>query len=127
MNAWLLLGALNGLIAVAAGAYGWHWLAVAESGLRDIFMVGVHFQMWHALALIGTAWVTDRTVGRARKAADLAGWCFVLGALVFSGTLYVLGLTGGVPVKFAAPVGGFLLMGGWIALMAAAWWGRDPG
>lgn len=50
---WLIAAAINGLIAVAAGAYGWHALPVSESGLCNIFMIGVHYQMWHALALIG--------------------------------------------------------------------------
>lgn len=112
MRPWLLLAGLNGLVAVAAGAYGWHRLAVSEAAMRDIFRVGVDYQMWHAMALLGVAWLAERRPLQAR----IAGWAFSLGIVLFSGTLYVLGLTGEVPLSGAAPIGGVMLMVGWAAL-----------
>ena len=51
---WLVLATLNGMIAVAAGAFGWHSLEVTDSDMRDVFLTGVDYQMWHALALIAS-------------------------------------------------------------------------
>lgn len=118
MRLWLFLGALNALLAVIAGAYGWHWLTVSDTGIRDIFAVGVQYHMWHALALLAVAWLADR--GGRRLQAHIAGTAFIVGIILFSGTLYVLGLTGEVPITGAAPVGGVSLMIGWAAVIWAA-------
>lgn len=120
MGKWLFLGALNGLIAVGAGAYGWHWLEVDDSGLRDIFAMGVDYQMWHALALLAVAWLSTRCEGRAARLVTVSGWSFTLGIVLFSGTLYYLGLTGEAPLHGLAPAGGLFLMAGWGALMGCA-------
>jgi uncharacterized membrane protein YgdD (TMEM256/DUF423 family) len=127
---WLFLGALNGLAAVAAGAYGWHALA-GDEGARKMFEIGVQYQMGHALALVAVAWLATRLEGRRRIPVHVAGAGFTLGVILFSGTLYAFGLTGVVPVEGAAPAGGFLLMIGWLAVMwiAAGSWlggGRAP-
>lgn len=116
MALWLFLGALNGLVAVAAGAYGWHALA-GDEGARKMFEIGVQYQMGHALALVAVAWLATRFEGRRRIPVHVAGAGFALGTLLFSGTLYSFGLTGLVPVTGAAPVGGGLLMIGWLAVM----------
>lgn len=120
MKTWLFLGAVNGLSAVAAGAYGWHSLA-ADDGARTIFSMGVDYQMWHALALIAVAWLASVNGGRSvsrsvRLAVPLAGWAFTIGIVLFSGTLYAFGVTGSIPLNGAAPVGGIFLMTGWAAL-----------
>jgi uncharacterized membrane protein YgdD (TMEM256/DUF423 family) len=123
---WLFLGALNGLVAVAAGAYGWHSLA-GDDGARKMFEIGVQYQMGHALALLAVAWLATRLEGRRLIPVHLAGAGFTLGIILFSGTLYAFGLTGLVPVEGAAPVGGMLLMIGWLALMwiaARSWLAR---
>lgn len=116
MNAWLTAAAANGLIAVAAGAYGRHGLAVPDPYFREVFEIGVTYQMWHALALLAVAWLAENGGGRP---ARLAGIGFIAGIALFSGSLYALGLTGTVSVPGAAPVGGVLLMGGWAALIWA--------
>jgi uncharacterized membrane protein YgdD (TMEM256/DUF423 family) len=115
---WLVLGALNGFVAVGAGAYGWHSLTVDDSALRDVFAVGVDYQMWHALALFAVAWMAVRRPGAV--APHLAGIAFVAGIVLFSGSLYAMGLTGTMPVAGAAPAGGVCLMAGWAALAWAA-------
>ncbi len=116
MALWLFLGALNGLVAVAAGAYGWHSLA-GDDAARKMFEIGVQYQMGHALALLAVAWLATRFEGRGRIPVHVAGAGFTLGIILFSGTLYAFGLTGIVPVEGAAPTGGLLLMIGWLALM----------
>lgn len=118
MRLWLIVGSLNGLTAVIAGAFGWHWLE-ADSGSREIFNMGVNYQMWHALALLGVAWLASVKNGVALKLVNAAGWAFTAGIVFFSGTLYAFGLTGEIPVSGAAPVGGLSLMAGWAALIAA--------
>jgi uncharacterized membrane protein YgdD (TMEM256/DUF423 family) len=118
MRLWLFLAGLNGLVAVAAGAWGWHGMVGERANYKDIFNVGVDYQMWHALALLGVAWLAAR--GGTPRLIAAAGWAFVLGVALFSGTLYWMGLTGRLWLPFAAPVGGGFLMIGWAALMAAA-------
>ena len=120
MQSWLFLAALNGLLAVAAGAYGSHALAVTESAHRDGFMTAVQYHMWHALALFAVAWLASRPETPGATAVRVAGWAFTAGIVLFSGTLYALGLTGSVPVPGAAPAGGLSFFVGWAALIWAA-------
>ena len=119
-NPWLVVAALSGLAAVIAGAYGAHGLA-GEDNLRDGFMTGVQYHMWHTFALVAVAWFTDTRQGtEAGKWAGRAGWLFAAGIVLFSGTLYGFGVTGALPVKGAAPAGGLALMAGWAVLAFAA-------
>ncbi|MDP7241782.1 MAG: DUF423 domain-containing protein [Rhodospirillales bacterium] len=121
MRMWLFLAALNGFGAVLAGAYGYHWLEVAEQGFRDVFMMGVDYHMWHALALLAVAWLASRGAG---PVVVIAGWGFLTGILLFCGSLYALGLTGETVLPGAAPLGGFAFLLGWSALAWAALRGR---
>lgn len=118
MRIWIILGGLNGLAAVISGAYGYHSLE-ANSGARDYFATGVQYHMWHALALFAVAWMASNNKGGVRKVINLAGWAFTAGIVMFSGTLYLLAITGDVLVPGLAPTGGVLLMVGWCALIAA--------
>ncbi len=120
MQSWLFLAALNGLLAVAAGAYGSHALVAAESAHRDIFMTAVQYHMWHALALFAVAWLASRRDAPGATAVRVAGWAFTAGIVLFSGSLYALGVTGSVPVPGAAPAGGLSFFVGWAALIWAA-------
>ncbi len=120
MRLWLFLAALNGLLAVTAGAYGSHALVATESAHRAIFMTAVQYHMWHALALLAVAWLASRREAPGAKAVRVAGWAFTAGIVLFSGTLYALGLTGSVPVPGAAPAGGISFFLGWAALIWAA-------
>lgn len=116
---WLFLGALNGLLAVAAGAYGRHG-GLGSDG-REMFGIASHYQITHGLALLAVAWLASRAAaGRWLTLANFAGAAFSLGILLFSGSLYWFGISGVVPVAGSAPAGGWCLMLGWLALMAAA-------
>ena len=117
---WLVIGGLNGLIAVAAGAYGWHSLG-GDDSIREIFMMGVSYQMWHALAILAVAMIAARPDQASSRLPTVAALGFVTGIILFSGTLYAYALLGYVPVEGAAPFGGFLLMAGWGALMIIGW------
>lgn len=119
-NPWLLVAAVSGLSGVAAGGYGWHGLA-ADQGAREVYTTGVHYQMWHSLALLAVAWLVESRRGAAAgRWARLAGLCFALGIVLFSGSMYFFGIVGEVPFPGAAPVGGFALLAGWGCLAVAA-------
>ncbi|NQU57069.1 MAG: DUF423 domain-containing protein [Rhodospirillales bacterium] len=117
---WMIIAGLFGATAVGAGAYGWHSLGENDS-IRQIFMMGVDYQMWHALALLGVAWTASRAEFNSSKLPLIAGIAFSLGIILFSGTLYLFALNGTVPVKGAAPVGGWLMIGGWLTLAVCGW------
>lgn len=119
MVLWLFVGALNGLLAVVAGAYGWHSLGGDEGGGK-MFEIASHYQLAHALALLAVAWLATERRGRQAVVVHVAGAAFSVGIGLFSGTLYAFGLTGEVPIEGAAPTGGVALMIGWLALMWAA-------
>jgi uncharacterized membrane protein YgdD (TMEM256/DUF423 family) len=82
------------------------------------FEIGVRYQMYHALALLVVGAVADRLPGGAVAAA---GWLFVAGTVVFSGSLYVLALTGQRWLGAVTPLGGVAFLAGWAVLVWAAW------
>jgi uncharacterized membrane protein YgdD (TMEM256/DUF423 family) len=112
------LGALSALLAVAAGAFGSHALRnrLAPDTL-GIFEVGVRYHMYHALALLAAAWAVSRWPGGA---AVTAGWLFVAGTVIFSGSLYLLSFTGQRWLGAITPLGGVAFILGWAALAWAA-------
>lgn len=116
------LGALSAAIAVAAGAFGAHALKghLAPDELA-IFETGARYQMYHALALLAVAWAASRWPGGAMSAA---GWLFVLGTLLFSGSLYALALSGVRWLGAVTPLGGLAFLAGWVCLAVGAWRGR---
>jgi uncharacterized membrane protein YgdD (TMEM256/DUF423 family) len=118
---WLTLAGFSGLVAVAAGAFGAHALAgrVPPADLAA-FETGARYQLAHALALIAVAWLADRRAGPPCRAATIACWGFFTGTILFSGSLYVLGLTGSRALVWMTPLGGLALLTGWAALMVAA-------
>ncbi|GAA4526930.1 DUF423 domain-containing protein [Chelativorans composti] len=106
----VVTGAVMGGLAVALGAYGAHGLR-AHVGPQELawWQTGVQYHMWHALAVLALG-LSGQAWGR------LPGWLFVLGAAIFSGTLYAMAL--GAPRWLGAitPVGGVLMIAGWAAL-----------
>jgi len=110
-------GSAFGLLAVALGAFGAH--ALKERLTPDmlaVFEVGVRYQMYHALALLGVAWASTRWPGALVSAG---GWLMVAGILVFSGSLYALSLSGVRWLGAVAPVGGLSLLAAWGCLTVA--------
>jgi len=113
------LGALSALIAVAAGAFGAHGLRPRLApDLLAVFETAARYQMYHALALVATAWAWTRWPGTAIR---LAGWSFVAGTVLFSGSLYLLALTGNRWLGAVTPLGGIAFMAGWGAVAWGAW------
>ena len=113
-----LAGAAAGLLGVGLGAFAAHALG-ARLEPRDLqtFETGVRYQMYHALALLAVAWAVGRWSG---PAAQLAGWAFLTGIVVFSGSLYLLVLTGERWLGAVTPLGGVAFLVGWAALAWAA-------
>lgn len=111
------LGALFAMVAVAAGAFGAHGLrARVDPAMLAVFETGARYQMYHALGLLAVAWAAAVAPGRL---ASAAGWLFVAGILVFSGSLYALVLTGVRALGAITPLGGVAFIAGWACL--AAW------
>lgn len=111
----LALGAFSAFIAVGAGAFGAHGLrARLTPDLLAVFETGARYQMYHALALLAVAWATTRPGGAG---ASWAGWLFVVGTVVFSGSLYALALTGVRWLGAVTPIGGLAFLAGWLVLM----------
>jgi len=118
----VVLGAASGFIAVGAGAFGAHALkARLTPELLAVFDTGARYQMFHALALLACAWAVTRWPGHL---ATAAGGCFVAGTLLFSGSLYLLALTGIRSIGAVTPFGGVFFLVGWLLLAAAAWRGH---
>ena len=114
-----LAGTLSSFVAVALGAFAAHGLRARLSPeLLATFETGARYQMYHALALLGAAWAYARWPGYAALAA---GWLFVAGTILFSGSLYLLALTGERWLGAITPLGGLAFLAGWISLAAAAW------
>jgi uncharacterized membrane protein YgdD (TMEM256/DUF423 family) len=117
---WLVVAAVNGFMAVAAGAFGAHGLKsrVGAEALA-VFETAARYHMYHALALLAVGLVAERW---RSGAASAAGWCFTAGIVVFCGTLYALALTNMRYRWLGAitPIGGLALLLGWALLAVAA-------
>ena len=112
-----MIAAALGFVGVAAGAFGAHALQARLSpGDLAIFETAVRYQMYHALALLGVGLAAGRWSG---STIQVAGWLFVAGVLVFSGSLYLLVLTGQRWLGAVTPLGGVALLAGWLALALA--------
>lgn len=116
---WVAFAALNGAVAVGAGAYASHGLA-GDPRAQELFRLAGQYQMWHALALVALVALSRRAGGPARLALRAAGWLFVAGIVLFSGTLYALATSGALPIGMTAPLGGSAFMLGWVLVAGAA-------
>ena len=118
-NRWLAIGALNGLLAVAAGAFGAHALkSTLSAESLDTFKTGAFYHLVHAVALC----VSSLAVAGERGASS-AKICFLAGIVLFSGSLYALALTGVRELGAITPLGGIAFIAGWGFL---AWTGLKP-
>ncbi|MEK3883064.1 DUF423 domain-containing protein [Paenibacillus sp. PL2-23] len=115
---YFLIGAVNAALAIALGAFGAHGLEdrISEHYL-DVFETGVRYHMYAALGLMLIA-VMDKAVG-AGKRALLGGRLIFLGMLLFSGSLYILALTGFSKLGMITPLGGVAMLAGWGFVIAA--------
>jgi uncharacterized membrane protein YgdD (TMEM256/DUF423 family) len=112
------LGAGSALIGVAAGAFGAHALrARLAPDLLAVFETGARYQMYHAFGLLAVAWAMTRWPG---PLAQWAGWLFLAGTILFSGSLYALALSGIRWLGAITPLGGAAFLAGWACLVLAA-------
>lgn len=113
-----LIGAIFGALSVGLGAFGAHGLrGKVDDRMIDVWATAAQYNMTHALALIAVAWVMSRT---EHVAAQVAGWAFVVGIVLFSGSLYTMVLTGQRKLGAITPLGGLAFIVGWLALAFAA-------
>ena len=120
--AWFATGAIGAGLGVVLGAFAAHGLkARVAPDLLVVFETGVRYHLIHALGLLAVAWAADRWPGPWTTAA---GCAFVLGIAVFSGSLYLLALTGARWLGAITPLGGLAFILGWVALAVAALRGR---
>ena len=119
MKLFAILGAAGALLSVALGAFGAHALKnTLTPAMQDTFETGVRYQMYHSLALFVVAWAVDR-FGPALFLP--AGWFFVAGIVIFSGSLYILTISGMRWLGAVTPIGGVSFILGWAMLIYGFW------
>lgn len=119
LRVFVVLAAFFGFSGVALGAFAAHGLKSRLSAeYLAIFQTGSHYQLIHALALLGVGLLSLHLPGRLVNAA---GGLFALGILLFSGSLYALTLTGISKLGIITPFGGLSFLAGWLCLGLAAW------
>lgn len=119
MRLWLILSGISGFVAIAAGAFGAHGLqSIADEARLSAFETGADYHLYHALALFGLAAISQKLES---KALTVTGWCWVVGAVMFAGPLYIYGMTGDKTLIMVTPMGGTILMIGWLALVIAGY------
>ncbi|NET01783.1 MAG: DUF423 domain-containing protein [Sphaerospermopsis sp. SIO1G2] len=116
----ITIAAIFGGLSVAGGAFGAHALRdkVSERML-EIFDTGARYQMYHALALLLVGIFMSR-LENPPMTLVASGWLFIVGVVIFSGSLYVLSLTGIKSLGAIAPLGGTALIAGWVVLAITA-------
>ncbi len=114
-----LLGAISAGLGVAIGAFAAHGLrGRITDEMLAVFETGARYQMYHALALLAVALASARWPGPALSGA---GWCFVVGTILFSGSLYALSVTGVRVLGAITPLGGLAFLAGWILVITHVW------
>ncbi|WP_303977965.1 DUF423 domain-containing protein [Dongia mobilis] len=117
MNRWLAASGFHGAMAVAFGAWAAHGAeATLPQHAIDWVRTGSSYQLWHAVALLGIAALSQRNSVRL---VTISGLAFALGALLFSGSLYLLAFGGPRILVYLTPIGGSLLILGWLLLLVA--------
>lgn len=120
----VILSGVLGFSAVALGAFGAHGLQSRFGSLPDgvkrleWWNTAAHYHLTHALALALAAWLVHRGAGTS---ALVAGWSFIAGVLLFSGSLYIMTITGQTKLGAITPFGGLLFLAGWGAITVAGW------
>lgn len=121
-NPFLLLAGINGFLAVALGAFAAHGLQERlEASLLATFQTGVQYHMYHALALLGVGLLSQQFPGAGIVRSS--GWLFLAGIVLFSGSLYILALSGVRWLGAITPLGGVAFLAGWACL---CWFALNP-
>ncbi len=119
-----IVGSLSAFLAVALGAFAVHGLKNRLSPeMLSIFEVGVRYHIYHAFALLAVGLASTRWPGGG---IIIAGWLFLAGTVVFSGSLYLLSLTGMRWLGAITPIGGTAFLLGWLFLAWGVWDGKVP-
>tara|TARA_Y100001968_G_scaffold330707_1_gene383313 strand:- start:776 stop:1180 length:405 start_codon:yes stop_codon:yes gene_type:complete len=125
MRLYVMLGALLALLGVMLGAFGAHGLkSMLDTSALATFEVGVRYQMYHSLAILLVGGLATQASLVWRKRAALL---FIIGSVLFSGSIYLLVLTGQKWLGPVTPLGGLCLMLGWVALVIGVMKGADNG
>jgi uncharacterized membrane protein YgdD (TMEM256/DUF423 family) len=115
----VLLGSMFSFLGVALGAFAAHMLKEKlPPDMFAVFEVGVRYHMYHALALLGVAWVAGQLPDAALAPA---GWLFVAGIVIFSGSLYLMSITGLRQLGMITPIGGVCFLAGWCWIGWTVW------
>jgi len=133
-TSWVRIGAILGALAVILGAFLAHGLkpkaddsAQLSSTQRtdlehrlEVFDIGAKYQMYHSLAIVALGAVAMTSGGASSRRLNAAGWLFLIGILIFSGTLYGIGFGGPKWLGMITPFGGLAMIAGWVALATVA-------
>lgn len=113
----LSIGAISGALGVILGAFGAHGLKekLSEKMLAN-WMTGVEYHFYHTFAILAVGLLAMHIPSRAISSS---GWAFLIGILIFSGSLYVMALTGITKLGMITPIGGLAFIIGWVLLSAA--------
>ena len=113
----IAVGALSGCLAVAAGAFAAHALrSRLGPDMLDVFQTGATYQMYHALALVAVGMLMARFSSDGSTWLTASGWLFLAGSILFSGSLYLLALSGTTWLGAITPLGGVAFLLAWLAL-----------
>jgi uncharacterized membrane protein YgdD (TMEM256/DUF423 family) len=118
LKIFIVLGSLNAFLVVVLGAFGAHGLKDRLSeNMLDIYQTGVQYHMYHAIGLLFVGilaqWLSPSTL-------SWAGWAFMVGIVLFSGSLYVLSISGIKWLGAITPLGGLAFLIGWLLIVIAA-------
>src|SRR6267143_5031534 len=115
----LVIGSILAGCSVAAGAFGAHALKeILDAPMLQVFETATRYVMYHAFGLCIVSWAIDRYPGQG---LEKSGWLFILGILLFSGSLYVVSLSGIRWMGAVTPIGGLAFLAGWILLGWGVW------
>jgi uncharacterized membrane protein YgdD (TMEM256/DUF423 family) len=119
VKTFLILGSLSSFLAVALGAFAAHSLKEKlPPDMLAVFEVGVRYHLYHSLALFVVAWISSQFPGTN---IPVAGWFFVAGMILFSGSLYLMSVTGMKWLGMITPLGGLCFLGGWVWIAYGVW------
>lgn len=122
---YLFISAISGFLAVALGAFGAHGLRDKLSAdLLAVYQTGVQYHFYHTLALVAVAVLLMLAPPSASRSLFLLKWSgslFAIGIVIFSGSLYVLAISGVRWLGAITPIGGVAFLAGWVCLALAAW------